>query len=186
LDSELLLFFHRHGYGTDGGKAHLIAFHLRDEALVNEVVVALVLALAAIGLGQLDPIALDLINRSDMDTVSNQIIDQARQYPYRQFNYKVLTSPLIEEYVGDIRTPLWILMAAVGFVLLISPKNGIGSGRAAARSISALPAVREPVKPTAFTMECFTKATPTWVALSNRSENTPSGSPHSATLSRIA
>jgi len=61
--------------------------------------------------------------RSDMDTVSNQIIDQARDYPYRRFNYKVLTSPLIEEYVGDIRAPLWILMSAVGFVLLISCAN---------------------------------------------------------------
>jgi putative ABC transport system permease protein len=61
--------------------------------------------------------------RSDLDRVGNQIIDQARNYPYRQYNFKVLTSPLVEEYVGDIRTPLWILMAAVGFVLLIACAN---------------------------------------------------------------
>jgi putative ABC transport system permease protein len=61
--------------------------------------------------------------RSDLDRVGNQIVDQARDYPYRQFNYKVLTSPLVEEYVGDIKTPLWILMAAVGFVLLIACAN---------------------------------------------------------------
>jgi predicted permease len=61
--------------------------------------------------------------RSDMDRVTNQIIDQARDYHYGEVNYKVLTSPLLEEYVGDIRTPLWILMTAVGFVLLISCAN---------------------------------------------------------------
>ncbi len=61
--------------------------------------------------------------RSDMDATGNKIIDQARDYPYRQFNFKVLTSPLLEEYVGDIRTPLWILMAAVGIVLLIACAN---------------------------------------------------------------
>jgi putative ABC transport system permease protein len=61
--------------------------------------------------------------RSDMDSLGNKIIDQARDYPYRQFNFKVLTSPLLEEYVGDIRTPLWILMAAVGIVLLIACAN---------------------------------------------------------------
>jgi putative ABC transport system permease protein len=61
--------------------------------------------------------------RSDVDAVGNKIVDQARQYPYRRFNFKVLTSPLLEEYVGDIRTPLWILMGAVGIVLLIACAN---------------------------------------------------------------
>jgi hypothetical protein len=49
---ELLLFFHRYGYGADRGKTHFVAFHLRDEALVKEVMVALVAALAAVLLGQ--------------------------------------------------------------------------------------------------------------------------------------
>ena len=61
--------------------------------------------------------------RSDMDALTSKIVDQARNYPYRFYNFKVLTSPLIEEYVGDIRTPLWILMAAVAFVLLIACAN---------------------------------------------------------------
>ena len=61
--------------------------------------------------------------RSDMDSVSNKIIDGARDYPYRYYHFKVLTTPLLEEYVGDIRTPLWIMMGAVGIVLLIACAN---------------------------------------------------------------
>ncbi len=73
-----------------------------------------------------------------------------------------------------------------GLVLLISPKNGMGSGREAARSISALPALRDPVKPTALTKGCVTRAPPTCVPLSNNKEKTPSGRPHFRTLARIA
>src|ERR1700678_52274 len=51
-----------------------------------------------------------------------------------------------------------------GFVLLISAKTGIGSGRAAATSISILPAVRDPVKPAAFTSGCLIKSSPHPVA----------------------
>ena len=42
-----------------------------------------------------------------------------------------------------------------GFKLLISAKTGIGSGRDAAASNKARPAVREPVKPTAFANGCL-------------------------------
>ena len=73
-----------------------------------------------------------------------------------------------------------------GLVLLISAKNGIGSGRDEQRSISALPAAREPVKPPAFTSGCFTSADPMREPGPNSSEKAPSGSPHSRTLSRTA
>ncbi len=73
-----------------------------------------------------------------------------------------------------------------GFVLPISAKKGIGSGRDAAMSINALPATVEPVKPPAFTNGCFTSSVPTCVPASNRSENTPSGNPHSRMLFSIA
>jgi len=61
--------------------------------------------------------------RSDMQAVSNRIIEQNQQYPYRQFNFRVLLVPLLEQEVGDIRLALWILMGAVGLVLLIACAN---------------------------------------------------------------
>jgi len=61
--------FHGDGDGTDCGEPDLVAFYARDEAAIYEVVMTLVASLAAVSFGQLDPIALDLINRSDMDTV---------------------------------------------------------------------------------------------------------------------
>jgi hypothetical protein len=47
----------------------LVTFYVRDEAAINEVVMTLVTSLAAVSLDQPDPVAVDLINRSDMDTV---------------------------------------------------------------------------------------------------------------------
>ncbi len=61
--------------------------------------------------------------QSDMDSVTNRMIAAAPGYPYREFNYKLLAWPLIGEYTGDMRTPLRVLMAAVGFVLLIACAN---------------------------------------------------------------
>ena len=60
---------------------------------------------------------------ADMKSVSRRIIEQNRNYPYERFNFTVLLSPLLEETVGDIRTALWVLMGAVGFVLLIACAN---------------------------------------------------------------
>ena len=48
----------------------------------------------------------------------------------------------------------------------------------------ALPPLCDPVKPTAFTSGCLTRATPTAVPESISREKTPSGKPHSRTLSR--
>jgi hypothetical protein len=66
---RLLFLFHGDGDGADRGEADLVALHARDEAAINEVVMTLVASLAAVFFRQLDPIALDLINRTDMDTV---------------------------------------------------------------------------------------------------------------------
>jgi predicted permease len=61
--------------------------------------------------------------RADMDVVSQRIVEQHRDYPYRQFNFRVLTIPLLEQQIGDIKTALWVLMSAVGLVLLIACAN---------------------------------------------------------------
>lgn len=64
--------------------------------------------------------------RSDMAAVSRSIIEKARDYPYEKFHFTVLLNPLLEETVGDIRTSLWVLMGAVGFVLLLACANIAG------------------------------------------------------------
>ncbi|HKC89064.1 MAG TPA: ABC transporter permease, partial [Blastocatellia bacterium] len=46
----------------------------------------------------------------------------ARQYPAHD-KLSVLLSPMLEEQVRDIRTALWVLLGAVGFVLLIACAN---------------------------------------------------------------
>jgi putative ABC transport system permease protein len=61
--------------------------------------------------------------RADMASVSQRMIEQNPQYPYRDFNFAVLLNPLLEETVGDVRTTLWVLMGAVAFVLLIACTN---------------------------------------------------------------
>ncbi len=64
--------------------------------------------------------------RSDMAAVSRSIIEKARDYPYEKFHFSVLLNPLLEETVGDVRASLWILMGAVGFVLLLACANVAG------------------------------------------------------------
>ena len=59
----------------------------------------------------------------DMDRVSKAIIDQNRGYPYPKYGFRVLLHPLLDETVGDVKTSLWVLMAAVGLVLLIACVN---------------------------------------------------------------
>jgi putative ABC transport system permease protein len=61
--------------------------------------------------------------RSDMAAVSRRIIAEHPEYPYRQYNFAVLMIPLLEQQIGEIKTALWVLLAAVGFVLLIACAN---------------------------------------------------------------
>jgi predicted permease len=61
--------------------------------------------------------------RADMQAVSQRIIEQNPGYPYRDFGFAVLLNPLLEETVGDVQSTLWLLMGAVGFVLLIACAN---------------------------------------------------------------
>ena len=61
--------------------------------------------------------------QSDMEAVSRRMIEQNAGYPYERFQFRVIMNQLLDETVGDIRTALWILMASVGFVLLIACAN---------------------------------------------------------------
>jgi len=64
--------------------------------------------------------------RQDMAAVSKSIIEQNRQYPYQRFGFALMLHPLLEETVGDVKASLWILMGAVGFVLLLVCANVAG------------------------------------------------------------
>jgi putative ABC transport system permease protein len=64
--------------------------------------------------------------RSDMESVSKSIIEQNRAYPYQKFGFALILHPVLEETVGDVKTSLWVLMGAVGFVLLLVCANVAG------------------------------------------------------------
>src|SRR5256884_5547338 len=46
-----------------------------------------------------------------------------RSYPYQRFGFALLLHPLLAETVSDVKTSLWVLMGAVGFVLLLVCAN---------------------------------------------------------------
>jgi putative ABC transport system permease protein len=73
--------------------------------------------------------------RADMGRVGKMMIERSRDYPYRQVNFAVTLTPLLEEMVGDVKSSLWILMGGVGFVLLVACANiaGLSLVRASAR-----------------------------------------------------
>ncbi len=58
--------------------------------------------------------------RSQLNGVAAQL---AKQFPDTNFGHGVSVISVMESYVGDLRQPLLILMAAVGFVLLIACAN---------------------------------------------------------------
>jgi putative ABC transport system permease protein len=61
--------------------------------------------------------------RADMEGVTSAIVKENPSYPYKKFDFAVLLVPLLEDTVGDLSTALWVLTAAVGFVLLIGCVN---------------------------------------------------------------
>ncbi|HEV2382457.1 MAG TPA: ABC transporter permease [Terriglobia bacterium] len=62
--------------------------------------------------------------RTDMDRIGKTIIEQNRSnYPYEKYGFGIILNPLLEETVGDVKTSLWVLMAAVALVLLIACAN---------------------------------------------------------------
>ncbi|HVP45371.1 MAG TPA: ABC transporter permease [Bryobacteraceae bacterium] len=60
---------------------------------------------------------------ADMDAVARRMEESHPEYPYRRYGFGLIVTPLLEEMVGDTKTALWILMGAVGFVLLIACAN---------------------------------------------------------------
>jgi putative ABC transport system permease protein len=61
--------------------------------------------------------------RADTASVGQRMIEQNAGYPYKQYDFGLIVTPLLEEMVGDTRTALWILMGAVALVLLIACAN---------------------------------------------------------------
>jgi predicted permease len=64
--------------------------------------------------------------RADAAAMTRGIIEENPGYDYKKANFAVLLAPLLDEVVGDVRKPLWILMAAVCAVLLIACANVAG------------------------------------------------------------
>jgi predicted permease len=58
--------------------------------------------------------------RTDMDRVAKTIIEQNPSYPYAKYGFGIILVPLLEETEGDVKASLWVMMAAVGLVLLIA------------------------------------------------------------------
>ncbi|PYT77706.1 MAG: hypothetical protein DMG40_22810 [Acidobacteria bacterium] len=60
--------------------------------------------------------------QSELNGIQRQL---ALAYPNTDANWLVVVKPLLEEFVGNVRTSLWVLLAAAGFVLLIACTNVI-------------------------------------------------------------
>jgi putative ABC transport system permease protein len=72
------------------------------------------------GVARLKPEVTFAQAKADMDTIGANL---EKQYNDSNAGNGVGTRPLLEVFVGDIRRPLWVLFAAVAFVLLIACAN---------------------------------------------------------------
>src|SRR5215468_5627071 len=70
--------------------------------------------------------------RAEMKALAARL---GREYPKENADHTIELNPLFDDYVGDIRRPLWIIQAAVGLVLLIVCANvaNLSLARAASR-----------------------------------------------------
>jgi putative ABC transport system permease protein len=75
-------------------------------------------------IGRLKPGATIQTAKSDIASISN---DLSRQYPRDDGPFELRATPLRDAMVGDTRTPLLVLMASAGLVLLITCANLAGA-----------------------------------------------------------
>jgi putative ABC transport system permease protein len=61
--------------------------------------------------------------RVDMGMLTASMVGDHPEYPYRTFDFAVLLTPIVEDIVGDVRPVLYLLMGAVGLVLLVACAN---------------------------------------------------------------
>jgi putative ABC transport system permease protein len=73
-------------------------------------------------IGRLRPGSTAAQAQAQLNGIQQQL---ARSYPNTDANWFVAVNPLLDEFVGSVRTSLWLLLAAVGFVLLIACTNVI-------------------------------------------------------------
>jgi len=72
------------------------------------------------GVGRLKPGVTMAQAQADMDNIA---VNLEKQYPNSNAGDRVRIRPMLEVFVGDVRSTLWVLFGAVAFVLLIACAN---------------------------------------------------------------